>query len=1350
MNLKNKLLSTFTLVFLLTLASFSSAQQTLYLENLTSKTDLPEGAINCLAQDEFGFVWIGTYRGLYRYDGYQTINFSAINPNFKAFKIKEIYIDQKNLWVGTLASGLFKIDLSDYSVVHYHKNASKELKISDDNVLAILAGKENNILVGTEWGGLNIIDPSGNISQTIETTGPNALKRQLASEICFFDDNKILIGNSGILLYNLKDHTSRQILPEVFNKHVYEIQHISNHEFLVSTADGLFTVTLRTGNDEYTKLTDRRIKTALRLRNTVDPVFLIGTNEGFTEYNARKHNWIDLSTETPDILPQDITSFLITRDDVILVGSENGLFSIATRKKHFQHYSIASNDKSPDIISNIVKTNRNLFAGSWGKGILKLNQQTQALESVRFTSFPDLSSGFIYSMLATNNTIWFSTKDNLGIFKFSDTQEPYLLTYYPSLYDENNNLRNYTITYIFERKDKTILLGTWEGVFFYYDAGSDSFHPLTDQTGKLSLLRDFSIFSIAEDQLGNIWAGGNGCGLIKMKIEGNKIVNQQLFTEKDGLVSNYVTTVYPSRNNKIWVGTDAGLTVIEGNQFTKSFSKGIIYNIQSIVEDPIGFMWIGTQKGLLRINSNNTNESIKLFETNDGLKNRSFYLNSICTGTDYTLYFGGFNGIDYFIPYKIDYNFNKPVPRITNFNLFNEPIYPCNPDQSSSLKKIITDSPSIKLHYNQNTFSFEFSNLDYQIPEKCQFAYMLEGVDNDWNIRDAHNRTAYYTKLSPGNYTFLIKSTNNDGVWCEKPASLEVSIKPPFWATIWAYLTYLIVAMLSIFLILFMRIMKVQEKHKLQLKEVEYQKQKELDELKLKFFTNISHEFRTPLTLILGPITKILENEGNSPLKEKHLMIFRNASRLLQLTNRIMDFRKNENEQLKLKVEKTNITEFIYNIFQFFKYEAQKRDINYQFSSSFDKTLFIDQEFVESIAFNLLSNAFKYTPDHRSITVTIGNDDKWLKVAFSDTGKGISTEHLAHLFDRYYSSTKRNSTGIGLSFSKRLSEIHKGDIMIESELGIGSTFTLCLPVKDVYRTEEKSVTDNKETTIDWNKVDQTIQKSVSDEIDKLKSQYEKEEMIALVVDDNFEVRQFLRQLLESSFHVIEATNGKQALDVAFETIPDIIISDVMMPEMDGLELCSILKNDERTDHIPVVLTTVLSSQSDRVEGLSKGADSYIPKPIDPNHLIVRVHKLVEKQLKLKEKFNLSNYSPEPGTENCEKKEEVHPLIEKARNMVLKNLDNSEYNIDDFCTDLGLSRMQLYRKFKAITGLSANSFIRKVRLHKAAELLRSGELSVKEVTYDVGFIDLKYFRKCFYDEFGVNPSEYGNSEKKAES
>nr|MDA3929013.1 response regulator [Prolixibacteraceae bacterium] len=1062
------------------------------------------------------------------------------------------------------------------------------------------------------------------------------------------------------------------------------------------------------------------------------------------EYNVETKKISSYLKGDNDNKSLDVNELLITKDNTILVASETGLYSMFNRNIQFKKISSNADEDIPDIISKIKSYKETLYVGSWGKGIMQYDKQKDYLTPTKFDNKNNLQPRFIYSLETHNDQMWFSSKNQMGIYKFDHNTKPITLNYYPQFRDRYNNLSSYTVISLLETSNNTFLVGTWDGLLFYYNEEIDEFIILTDTHGNLPLSKDISMNSILEDNEGFIWIGLGGGGVLKLKIDNNQIIQQELITTKQGLVSNFVTTLYQSRNNKIWIGTEAGLTIYENNEYISTFNEDIIFDFQSITEDPIGFLWMGTQKGILRINSNHFKEPYKLFDTSDGLSNNSFYLNSVYAADDYTLYFGGLNGINYFTPYKIEYNFKKPNPKITNFNLFNTALYPTSKKNQTILNKNITLSESIKLNYNQNTFAFEFSNLEYQLQEKCQFSYMLEGVDNDWNYKDADNRYANYTKLSPGNYTFHLKSTNNDGVWSDKPVSISISIAPPIWASTIAVIIYFVFAMVSIFIIIYLRVMKVQQKHQQQLKDVEYRKQKELDELKLRFFTNISHEFRTPLTLILGPLAKILENETNNPFKEKHLMIFRNASRLLQLTNRIMDFRKNEKDQLNLKVQETNISEFIYNIFLFFNYEAQKRNIDYRFKTTFEGSIYADQEFLESIAFNLLSNAFKYTPNDKSITVNISQSLKGVVITISDTGKGIKEEEQIQIFDRFYSSTKRNSAGIGLSFSKRLVELHKSEITVESEFGIGSSFSLTLPIKDVYSDDEKKISQNKETIVDWKKIDQSLQQSLTNELLEIKNLYEKDELIALIVDDNFEIRQFLKSLLENDFKIIEAANGKLALDKAFEQIPDIVISDIMMPEMDGLELCQTLKNDPRTDHIPVILTTVLSAQTDRIEGLSKGADSYIPKPIDPSHLMIRIKKLIEKQLKLKEKFNLQNITTEQNEIN-EPEKEIHPLVEKAHNIVLQNLDNSEYNIDNFCADLGLSRMQLYRKFKAITGLSANSFIRKVRLHKAAEMLKTGNLTVKEVTYDVGFIDLKYFRKCFNDEFGVNPSEYAQKQ-----
>lgn len=1342
-----KIICIWSVILWMVFPANGNTHENIIIENLSARTDLPVGAINCLVQDADGFIWIGTWKGLYRYDGYEVLNFLGINPQFAALKIEDLLIDGNYLWVGTFVTGLYRIDLNTYQFINYHNQAETKHRINDNNVIAQCKMPGGVLLAGTERGGFYKIDSLGNVVRAYSPSShPEGLHSTQVSEIVAVNDHTVLLGSNALIFFNLETETFTPVTDEFFNVHIAELAGISESEFLVSTLNGLYYLNTA-GNKKSEQILNYRIKSLLNTGHYSERRFLVGTYEKLYEYNVDRKQLVSFSTGSNDqSLNLNINSLLYTQNKVLLIGSESGLYSLIERQQHFNRMSTPDGDENPVIISMIDFSGQELFAGSWGKGILKLNDQKGNLVPVAFSGNNLPMPRFIFTLKKIGSRYWFSDKNNLGIFAFDEGNEPYQLHYYPVFSGINNRNEINTVTSILQLKDKTILLGTWEGKLYTYDQKTDRFVILTDAAGQLPQSQALPIYSLIEDNTGSVWASLNGGGLLKMTIENQSIAAQQRITVSDGLVSNFVTCIYQSKNNRIWVGTEAGLTLID-EQFNliSRYNKDIIFDIQSIQEDPIGFLWIGTQKGLIRINSNHLDEPFKLFDHSDGLINHSYYLNSNYARPDYTFYFGGYNGIDYFTPYKIEYNYNKPSPRITNFLLFNERIFVCTDSTQQILKQNITHTKNIRLKHNQHTFTLEFSNLEYQMQEKCQYAYQLIGVDNDWNYKDASHRYAIYTKLSPGTYTFLLKSTNYDGVWCDEPVSLSITISPPFWASTLAYIIYFISAMVLIFFITYNRIIKVQENHKQQLKELEFRKQKELDELKLRFFTNISHEFRTPLTLILGPLAKILENDRNNPYKEKHLMIFRNANRLLHLTNRIMDFRKNENEQLKLKVENTNLSDFIYNIFLFFNYEAQKRNIVYRFKTTFDQLIPIDQEFIESITFNLLSNAFKYTPDGQSITLTLSSNNSEVFISVADTGRGIKTDQLEHIFERYYPSTHRNSTGIGLSFTKRLIELHKGNIGVQSEWGKGSTFTISLPARDVYHDNERIANQEKESIVNWRKIDQTLHAEITREISKLKDLYEKDEMIVLVVDDNFEVRQFITSLLENDFNVLEASNGKEGLEKAFNNIPDIIISDIMMPEMDGLEMCQILKSDQRTDHIPVILTTVLSSQNDRLEGLSRGADSYIPKPIDPEHLLIRVNKLIEKQLKLKDKFNIATF--DQGTiPTSEPVEAQHPLVEKAHKIVLQNLDNSDYNIDDFCNDLGLSRMQLYRKFKAITGLSANSFIRKVRLHKAAELLKSGNYTVKEVTYDVGFIDLKYFRKCFHEEFGVNPSEYAQRDE----
>jgi signal transduction histidine kinase/ligand-binding sensor domain-containing protein/AraC-like DNA-binding protein len=1331
-----------TLVFLFALATRPFASQTeMIIECLSERIDLPKGSINCIEQDSTGFVWIGTWKGLYRYDGYSVINFAKINPRFDALKITSLHVSGNYLWVGSFVSGLYRVDLNSYQIRHYHSLAPDDSKITNNDVISIASGADGRLALGTERGGLTLIDKNGNIAATFNTnTSPQILTLPQVSNVVFCNDSLVVFSNQNLVFLNPGTGHWRTYSHPEFSAYITAIVPVRSDEFLIGSNNGFFRVKINGEQCHLTKLLSYRTNSLIKGSISSPNTYLVGTTEGIFEYNLDRGEVNRFRIVSDRAAPQHgVNALKETFDQTVFIGTENGLYALIPRRQFFKHAAIEAPNDVPVAISSIRKANHTIFAGSWGQGLLSMTKAGNSLVPVTFSNSEQFSPQYIYTLHESDGVLWFSCKNYQGIFRFDPSQKPYLLKHYPYFLNHEGHQQQYMVTSVAESKEGELFFGTWEGVLFRYNKKTDQFNIVTNRNGELPASKNLSVFSMLEDTDGKLWVGTSGGGAYIYKIEGCTFVEEQKITRENGLVSNFITQIVQTRNGRIWIGTEEGLSFVENGKLESVFHHDFVVDVQSLSEDPIGFLWVGTQKGIIRLDSNNPLEPAKRFDQTDGLKNRSFYLNSIENDDDFTFYFGGYDGIDYFTPYKIEFNYKKPAPRITGFSLFNTDQFPDMPGKKTVLSANIQHLHELTLTHNQNTFSFEFSNLEYQNPEKCQFAYMMQGVDNEWNYRDAANRTAYFTKLSPGKYTFMVKSTNNDGVWNEQPTQLSIVVLPPWWRTTWAYIGYFIVAMLGVFLFTYLLIKRVEFAHRQQLNLLEVENQKELNEMKTMFFTNISHEFRTPLTLIMGPIAQILGKEKNDPFHEQHLMIFRNAKRLLHLTNRIMDFRKSEKEQLKLKVEQAYLTDFLRNIFLFFKYEAEKRTIKYYYTSSLNDHVWFDKEFVESIAFNMLSNAFKFTPNGHEIALSVRIDTDSVLLTFSNTGASVDDKQ--QIFNRFYSTAKKNSTGVGLDFTKKLIELHKGSISVESEGGAGTVFTVALPLFDVYSDDEKASPSKSEEPVCWENSKLERKTEAVEHSRKIKSLFKKNALLVMVVDDNLDVRLFVRSLLDQEYTIVDAENGEEAFAMAVKLLPDLVISDVMMPGMNGLELCEKLKTDIRTDHIPVILTTVLSAQSDRIQGLEKGADSYIPKPIDPQHLQVRVRKLIEKQLRLREKFNLSNY--EADENRTVVAESVHPLIEKAREVILKNIDNSDYSIDHFSNDLGLSRMQLYRKFKTITGLSANSFIRKVRLHRAAEMIKTGNFSIKEVTYDVGFTDLKYFRRCFFEEFGVNPSEYGN-------
>jgi signal transduction histidine kinase/DNA-binding response OmpR family regulator len=718
--------------------------------------------------------------------------------------------------------------------------------------------------------------------------------------------------------------------------------------------------------------------------------------------------------------------------------------------------------------------------------------------------------------------------------------------------------------------------------------------------------------------------------------------------------------------------------------------------------------------------------------------------------------FGPYDGFIIFHPDSVK---DDPVPPqviISNVSLFNRP------DDKLEYDGFISDLKELNLTYNENDLRFDYVGLHYSDPSKNQYKYMLENFDDDW-IDAGTQRNATYTNLDAGEYIFRVTACNADGVWNKEGASLKIIIPPPFWATWWAYTIYVLFVLVLLYSIRRYELNRTQLKNQHKLDEVKLNEREETDKMKSRFFANISHEFRTPLTLILGPSERIVTDSNQDEIKKKAGTIKRNANRLLSLINQLLDLSKLEAGKLELKASKDNIVPFIKGITMSFESAAEGKDITLKVKSSNDEIdLYFDKEKMTKIMTNLLSNAFKFTPEGGAITVNIKSptpksppgrglkgvgrvyDGNYIEIKVKDTGVGIPKEELPKLFDRFYqvdsSQTREHEgTGIGLALTKELVELHHGTISADSKLGGWTEFIIELPVgrkhlkdEEIVETEEPIEDEFKVERGDFvpTAVEEVNETQVTDE----------DKNIVLVVEDNADVREFIKDSLGNEFQIEEASNGEQGVRKAEQIIPDLIISDVMMPKMDGNELTRQLKSDEKTSHIPIILLTAKSEQQSKLEGLETGADDYLTKPFDTKELQIRINNLINIRRKLQEKFSRVDFVPVKKAAEKKLTNLEEQFMSKVMEVLETHLSEEEFSIEQFGKEVGMSRVQLHRKLKALSGKSASNYLRSVRLNKAKKMIEEQKGNISEIAYSVGFSSPQYFSRSFKEEFGFPPSD----------
>jgi signal transduction histidine kinase/ligand-binding sensor domain-containing protein/CheY-like chemotaxis protein len=1384
-------------IFVIIPLILSAQNENIKFEHLNVNDGLASNRVTCILQDSEGFMWFGTENGLNKYDGYKFITYKPDPENPGSISHTYIWsmLEDTNgdIWIGTYGGGLNKFDRENELFVNYQNNPNDPNSISNNFVSSLcLSSSDDNryMWVGTRWGGLNKFDLKLNKFVSYGDNFKEASDEYIRNIVALIEDQDGLLWigttNSGLTNINFKSHKFKRYYndPEhkysISDNHIRTILQDKSGILWIGTDNGLNKfdkvkqkfIRYQYDNNTQNSISDNRVLSICEGRNND---LIVGTFSGLNIFNTGDEEFIRVHSNKNDIysLSNDyIKSIYQDITGIIWIGTLNGGISIFIPKiKPFNHVSIkqddsnqTSNNSIRSIREDIVQNNKILWLGTAGAGLLKFNRETNIFKKI-FGGNETVFVRSIYQNRKYPNTIWIGTW-GLGLIKIDKKLRQSPKQVFWSQHPENKDA--YHINTIYEIKPDLVWLGTGLGIYQFNLLSEEYTHLGHDPNDNNSLSHP-NVTSILKDHLGRFWIGTYGGGLNKSRfnsdstetyLKNNEVKFIRYKNNPDNphsISNNTITFIYEDNNNNLWIGTHGGgLNKLvtqnpnDTNQSTAEFFRygekdGLASNIiVGILEENNGNLWLSTNKGISKFNP--VNESFRNYDVRDGLQSNEFNRFAYFKSKNGEMFFGGLNGFNAFYPNEITDNLQIPPVVITDFQVFNKSI---KPGKNAPLKKPVSEAKEITLLYDQSVFSFEFSALDYYNPEKNKYAYKMDGIDPDWVNTDATRRYATYTHLDPGEYTFRVKGSNNDGIWNDKDTSVKIIILPPWWKTWWAYSSYIILFILLIYYLRQYEHNRLSLKHKLELKGMEADKLLEMDHLKSRFFANISHEFRTPLTLILGPIEQLISGSYRENQKNMYLRIRHNAKRLLRLINQLLDLSRLEADKLQLKASPTDIVHITRSIIASFESMAKHRNINLIFRSDVENLLvWLDVDCYEKIINNLLSNAFKFSKTDSAITVDLNEkkpDEIFSKgsveIKISDQGKGIPEEQIKKIFDRFYQgeddlSRSYEGSGIGLALVKELVGLHYGTIAVNSIEGKGTTFSVELPLGKDNLSEDKIAIIPSTAIPDLVELEQD--RSVEENI--FESQRDQKKATILIVEDNEDMQLHIAEILENCYNLEYAGNGAEGLQIATKNIPDLILSDVMMPELNGMEMCEKLKTNKHTSHIPVILLTARAGEESKLQGLETGADDYLEKPFSKKELITRIKNLIEQRQKLREKFQREIIiKPNEVTVNSMDEN----LIKKAIAIVEKNMPVSDFNTAVFAREIGMSRSHLNAKMKALTGLATHEFIRSMRLKRAAQLLKQKCGNIADIAYQVGFSSLSHFSKAFRDTFGMLPSEYNS-------
>lgn len=1331
--------------------------------NFSSRNGLSSNTTNAILKDRLGYMWFATEDGLNKFDGtaFRVYNHNELDSNsIGANQVQTIYEDpQGNLWIGTNRTlslydrqkdcfhnyyitngtavraictdgsgklwvgsydGLTLYDPVNHQIRHFNADSSRAGQLRSNTIICLLRDNQGRLWAGSN-SGLYLYQPAtSDFKRFINIpSDPGSLSDNVVKAIAEDSSGHLWFGTNNGGLDRLQEdgcHFRRfknnpADVTTLSSNRVYSVVPESTGKLWVGTEDGLNIFDLQSGKVLRVKDDDRN-KYSLKGRSVrsifVDPrgIYWVATNQGgINKYdkNLPFFNLVQYNPFDPEGLSSPrVTSFSEAVNGDIYVGTDGGGLNLYHRATGlFEHIAVLD----PDLhILALERRGSELWIGTFRRGLFVLDTRTRSIRHYDKGNAPrELPSDDIFCIKSDRlGNMWLGTNGS-GVCMW----DPH-----------SGNVRRFGPTSV---------------------SGNGS-----------TLLSNGFIRAIEEDNAGNMLIGtvGSGVVLYDPLRRTCRVFNRA----NTGLPLDEVITLHIDRKGTVWAGTPSGGLCRLGypdNKFNvyseqQGLANAVVYKI---LEDDAGKLWVSTNKGLSCFDPENA--TFKNYMSENGLQESSFNMGAgLKTAATGELFFGGIEGFNYFRPAALTENKIVPDVIFTDLKIGGRSVVP---GKDLAVLEHVSIAGEIRVDYRQN-FSVDFAALDYTTPAENRYMYKLDGLDRSWNELGM-SRTAVFTNLYPGHYTLEVRAKNCNGAWITKPVTIKIYVKPPFWLTGYAYAAYVLLFGLILWGIRYRGIRKIRarfalEQERLRMKQVVEQERREaerlheFDQLKIKFLTNLSHELRTPVSLIMGPVEKLQEQEADSDKRGQLAMVKRNARRLLNLVNQLLDFRKLEEHELKLNCTEGDIVSFIRDTAESFQDIAERKQIRFGFQTEvgYYFTSF-DRDKIERVLFNLLGNAFKFTPKDGSISLVVkgmGPTDG-LQIILTDTGIGMSEEERHRLFDRFFqggadAGVMNQGSGIGLSITKEFVRLHDGRIEVESERGKGSVFTIFLPLANLLGGGGTSTVEVA-----------APEEAIAAEENPLTMVPALDKPAVLLVEDNEDFRHYLRDNLKHYYRIFEAADGKEGWQKALSRHPDVIVSDISMPVMDGIELSRKIRADHRVSHIPIILLTALTGNAYQLKGLETGASDYLTKPFPFEILNLKIRNLLSLNRLLKETYTrrLNVETPVAEVES-----EDQRLILKITQFIEANLDSPDLSVDELCKHMYMSHASLYRKIVDLTGEKPVEFIRSVKLNKALDLLERSDMKIAEIGYAVGFTTPNYFTRAFKAKFDISPSEYISQKRRS--